>query len=268
MSAGASLVQAPSRPRTGECPDRSSYDERLERLGSWSGIVWVFFAAAAYLTAGLVPVHSPSESAADLSAFIVDHKLRILIGMALMLIGGYTFLITWSLTLAHQIRRYANPSRLAFFVQFAVGLSGANIGMLCGVLGTAMAYRSEQLDPTVIQVMYDLLWFLFLLPWPPFMLWQFVTGFAILSSANTESVFPRWSGYFTLWAGALEFFSLTSAFFYEGPFSYNGLVTFWVPGVSFFVWVLVMATVQVRNLPPASSSRTSLGAVSGSEPLG
>ena len=64
-----------------------------------------------------------------------------------------------------------------------------------------------------------------------------------------ETVFPRWLGYFSLWAAALEVFSALSVFFYEGPFSYNGLVTFWVPGVSFFVWVLVFAIVQIRRLP-------------------
>jgi hypothetical protein len=95
--------------------------------------------------------------------------------------------------------------------------------------------------------LYDLLWFLFLIPWPPFMLWQFVLGFAILSGSNTGVMFPRWIGYFSLWAGALELFSMLSVFWYSGPFSYNGLVTFWVPGLSFFIWVFVFAVVQIKG---------------------
>jgi hypothetical protein len=102
----------------------------------------------------------------------------------------------------------ANPSYLAFCVLFAVGLSGALIGMLCGVLGSAMAYRVEALDPATTQLLYDLILFLFLIPWPPFML---------------------------------------CVFWYRGPFSYSGLVSFWVPGASFFVWVFVMAVVQIRG---------------------
>lgn len=72
-------------------------------------------------------------------------------------------------------------------------------------------------------------------------------GFAILSAQNSGVMFPRWSGYFTLWVAALEMFSALSVFFYDGPFSYHGLVTFWVPAVSFFVWVLVLAVVQIRG---------------------
>ena len=225
----------------------SRLDTRLERLGAWSGIAWVICAAGAFLGSGLVPPVSPSMSPVDFADFVVDHKYRILIGMLALLIGGYTFLMTWSMTLAYQVKKYANSSPLAFCVLFAVGLSGALIGMLCGVLGSAMAYRAEALDPATTQLLYDIILFLFLIPWPPFLLWQFVTGFAILSSSNTESVFPRWTGYFSMWAGALEMFSALCVFWYSGPFSYNGLVTFWVPGGSFFIWVLVMAIAQIRG---------------------
>jgi len=233
--------------------DRLGFDRRLEWLGAWSGIAWVVVCGAGFGGSGLVPVWAASTKPEELAAHLADIKYQILIGMLLVLVGGLTFLTTWSLTLAYQIRKYANPSPLAFMVLAAVGLTGAIIGMLCGVIGSAMAFRAETLSPDVTQLLYDLIWFLFLIPWPPFMLWQFITGFAILSDANPQTVFPRWLGYFSLWAGALEVFSALSVFFYNGPFSYNGLVTFWVPGVSFFVWVLVFAIVQIRRMPRAET---------------
>jgi hypothetical protein len=225
----------------------NSLDRKLELLGAWSGIAWMVIAGGAFVGSGLVPPKSPSLSPVDFAEFVADNKYRILIGMLALLIGGYTFLTTWSITLAYQVRKYANPSFLAFCVLFAVGLSGGLIGMLCGVLGSAMAYRVDALDPATTQLLYDLILFLFLIPWPPFMLWQFITAFAILSPTNTEVVFPRWTGYLSLWAGALEMFSALCVFWYRGPFSYNGLVTFWVPGASFFVWVFVMAVVQIKG---------------------
>ncbi|MFL6090109.1 MAG: hypothetical protein ACJ71Z_08220 [Aeromicrobium sp.] len=222
-------------------------DRRFELLGAWSGVAWVIFAGAAYGISGLVPVKSPSLTPEQVASFVSDHHYRILIGMSLMLIGGFTFLLTWSLTLANQVRQYVNPSKMVFYVQVAVGLNGAFIGMFCGVFGLEMAYRADTFEPSTIQMLYDLLWFLFLTPWPPFMLWQFALGFAILSSTNNQRFLPRWIGYLSIWAGALEVFSLLSPFWYEGPFSYNGLVTFWIPGISFFVWVLIFAIFQVRN---------------------
>jgi hypothetical protein len=226
---------------------KSLLDNRLERLGAWSGIAWVFSAATAFLGSGLVPPFSPATNPQEFANFVDDNKYRILLAMMLLLIGGYTFLLTWSTTLAYQVRKYANRSPLAFCVMFAVGLNGALIGMLCGVIGSAMAYRVESLPPQTVQLMYDVILFLFLIPWPPFLLWQAVTGFAILSSTNTGVMFPRWTGYFSLWAGALELFSALCVFWYRGPFSYNGVVSFWVPGASFFIWVMVMAGVQIRG---------------------
>ena len=233
--------------------DRLGFDRRLEWLGAWSGIAWVVVCGAGFGGSGLLPVWAASTPPEELAAHLADIKYQILIGMLLVLVGGLTFLTTWSLTLAYQIRKYANPSPLAFMVLAAVGLTGAIIGMLCGVIGSAMAFRAETLSPDTTQLLYDLIWFLFLIPWPPFMLWQFITGFAILSDANPQTVFPRWLGYLSLWAGALEMFSALSVFFYNGPFSYNGLVTFWVPGVSFFLWVLVFAIVQIRRMPRAET---------------
>ena len=150
-----------------------------------------------------------------------------------------------------RIRLHWRPRFSSWRVQ------GALIGMLCGGIGSAMAFRVDTVAPETTQLLYDLIWFLFLIPWPPFMLWQLLAGFAILSDANKQTMFPRWTGYFSLWAGALEVFSALSVFFYSGPFSYNGLVTFWVPGVSFYGWVLVLAIVQVRRLPRARAALAS-----------
>ena len=126
---------------------------------------------------------------------------------------------------------------MTFYLLFAIGLANSVIGMLCGVFGSAMAFRVTTMAPDTTQLLYDLIWWLFLIPWAPTMLWQVLTGFAILSEYNTGVMFPRWLGYFSLWAAAVEPFSAVSVFYYSGPFSYNGLVVFWVPGVSFFVWV-------------------------------
>ena len=196
---------------------------------------------------GLVPVRDAGTNASDLAAYLSEFRYQILIGMLVLLIGGYTFLITWSLTLAYQVRKYANTSPMTFYLLFAIGLANSVIGMLCGVLGSAMAFRVTTMAPDTTQLLYDLIWWLFLIPWAPTMLWQVLTGFAILSEYNTGVMFPRWLGYFSLWAAAVEPFSAVSVFYYFGPFSYNGLVVFWVPGVSFFVWVSLLAFVQVRG---------------------
>ena len=229
-------------------PDENlGLDRRLEQLGAWSGIAWVVICGGGFGATGLLPVWAASTKPAALAAHLSDIKYQILIGMAVVLFGGVTFLMTWSLTMGYQIKKYANPSPLVFYVIVFVGLIGAIDGMIEGVIASAMAFRVDTLPPDTTQLIFDLIWFLFLIPWAPFMLCQLLAGFAILSEQNTGVMFPRWLAYVSFWAGALEVFCTSSVFYYHGPFSYNGLVTFWVPGASYFIWVLVFAFVQVRG---------------------
>src|SRR5947209_1418275 len=118
-----SEVEAPAMAVSG-VGDRRGFDRRLEWLGAWSGIAWVVVCGGGFFGSGLVPVWAASTKPKELAAHLADIKYQILIGMLLVLIGGLTFLITWSLTLAYQIRKYANPSPLAFAVLAAVGLTG------------------------------------------------------------------------------------------------------------------------------------------------
>lgn len=231
-----------------------SFDRQLERLGAWSGIAWVTLCGGGFFASGLLPVWTPSTDPSELATHLSELKYQIMVGMLMVLAAGVTFLLSWSLTFAYQVRKYANPSPLAFYVLTLVGFLGALIGMMCGVVGSAMAFRVDTLAPETTQLLYDLIWFLFLIPWPPFMLWQLVSGFAILSDTNRQTMFPRWLGYYSIWASAMEMLSALCVFFYNGPFSYNGLVTFWVPGVSFFIWVLVLAIFQIRRLPLATAA--------------
>ncbi len=225
----------------------SPLDRRLEFLAACSGLAWVVMAGASFGGSGFIPVRSPSVPPAELAAFLSEHKFQILIGMMFLLIGGFTFLLTWSLGFAYQVRKYAADSPLAFYWMVIVGIFGGVLGMFTGVFGSAVAYRAESVDPATLQMVYDIIWFMFLIPWPPFMLWQLIAGFAILSKSNDGRYFPRWTGYFSLWASALEIFSALSVFYYRGPFSYNGAVSFWLPGVSFFIWVGVLSFVQIRS---------------------
>ncbi|MGV0793605.1 hypothetical protein [Mycolicibacterium sp. XJ1819] len=233
---------------------KSRLDERLESLGAWSGVAWFIFAAGGFIGSRLVPAKSPATNSVELAAFISDHKIQILVGMTILLIGGFPFLITWSLTLAYQIKLYVNPSPLAFNFNVAVGGYGAIIGMLTGVIGCAMAFRVDTMSPDTTQLLYDLIFFLFLIPWPAFAMWLFVVGFAILSDCNSGIMFPRWVGYFSMWAGALEVLAFLPVFWYSGPWSYNGLVAFWVPGGSFFIWVVVLAVMQVSRIKLARAN--------------
>jgi hypothetical protein len=54
-------------------------------------------------------------------------------------------------------------------------------------------------------------------------------------------VFPRWLGYFNIWAAVSFMPGVLLIFFKSGPFSYQGLFVFWVPFAVFGAWIMIMA---------------------------
>lgn len=79
-------------------------------------------------------------------------------------------------------------------------------------------------------------------------MWVAIAVVALIPNNVVHTPFPRWFGYYTAWtalmfeAGAIAF--LTPS----GPFSWNGLLAFWSPVVTFFAWIVVMAILMFRAI--------------------
>jgi hypothetical protein len=58
---------------------------------------------------------------------------------------------------------------------------------------------------------------------------------------DTGRVFPRWLGYFNLWAATLFTPAALLNFFKTGPFAWSGVFCFWLPLTIFGIWFFVMA---------------------------
>lgn len=69
---------------------------------------------------------------------------------------------------------------------------------------------------------------------------NFAIAFTILSDDGEPPVFPRWLAYVNLFTAVLFTPGALIPFFKFGPFAWNGLFGFWIPGVFFCTWVVVM----------------------------
>ncbi|HTK64179.1 MAG TPA: hypothetical protein VL595_17450 [Pseudonocardia sp.] len=75
-----------------------------------------------------------------------------------------------------------------------------------------------------------------------------VVVIALAPQVSKYSPFPRWYGYFSLfWCIAFE----VGAFafnFHSGPFSWNGLIVFWMPLNGFGLWIIVTSVLLLKAL--------------------
>ena len=71
---------------------------------------------------------------------------------------------------------------------------------------------------------------------------------AILRTTTCPTIYPRWVAYFNFWSALLIFPAGLIVFFKQGPFAYDGFVSFWFAFFVFFGWMVTMTTVTLRAL--------------------
>lgn len=205
----------------------------------------VLFGVGLVAIAGMVPANSPSESAREIVDFYADNATAVRIGMVLAMAGS-GFFIPWGISLATQTRRGAPQHPILFHIQVACSVGACMLGVMFVIFGGLASFRPGEIAPDTTQMLNDALWFCWVFPGSYFVIWSVVVGIAILLDKHDDPVFPRWAGYFSVWAGLTYIPGCMALFFKSGPFAYNGLFVWWVPTVVFFFWILPMAYLTIR----------------------
>jgi hypothetical protein len=89
-------------------------------------------------------------------------------------------------------------------------------------------------------MLHDAAWLQFLGALAPFLFMLASIAIAAFVDDSDKPVFPRWLGWFNLFA-ILAFLPDQMIFFFKiGPFAWNGIFGWWIPLFDFFGWILVM----------------------------
>ncbi|MDT4839725.1 hypothetical protein FQZ97_735220 [compost metagenome] len=206
----------------------------------WSGVlVIVTLIVAQGWVMGFVPPPSPNLSAEEIARIFIARRDDILLGSLVQCIF-WSLWTVWAIAITMFIRKMEGSMPVLTYASIAYIGGGYVFFLLIPMTWSAIAFRAETLDPAIIQIMNDWVWFDWLFTWPPFAIWMFIIGAAILYDHNVPTIYPRWVGYFNLWCGVLIFPAGMIGFFKTGPFAYDGIISFWEAVVVFFGWILVM----------------------------
>ena len=220
---------------------------RSQKIWAWGGIVSVVaFAIGWCLLARFLPPLHPSDSPQAIAHIFEQRRNGIRMGALVMIIGTCLW-VPWSAAVAGQIWD-AEPGRPTnAWVQ--VGSAAVGTTLICFAMLTFVvaAFRPDR-NPDVTQALSDLGFIVAVMPFMVFVVWNLALAVAILDDPHDEPAFPRWSAYLCAWCALLYVPGGAVAFFHRGPFAWNGLVGFYVPGVAFFLWVIVMTVLTLRSV--------------------
>jgi hypothetical protein len=208
----------------------------------------VLFLIGSVLLAQYFPPHiHPNDSARDVANWYAAHTGRIRIGLVFTCCA-YGVMATWGVAMAAQTRRKEGMFPTLTYVQLTGMAAGtAQIVVMAGVWAAA-AFRPGQVSPEITQTLNDLGWMLLLGTWIPFTIWAIALGLAVLLDKSDTPVFPRWSGYFSIWTGILFIPGSGAWFFKHGAMSWVGAIALWEVFLIFGAWVLLFSYLSYKNV--------------------
>jgi len=214
---------------------------RNQLICTWSAAIFVVLGVAGFLIADFVPPISPALSADEVAAIYAGDTLSMRLAVLLIMSGG-GFIVPFVAVISMQLKRIEGELGTYTMAQLGVGSITALIFVFAGVFFTAAAFRPDH-DPELTRMLNDLGWMTLLMTFSPFIVQNLTIGFCILSDKHDDPIFPRWVGYFNLWAAVLFVPGGLLTFFKTGPFAWDGLFVWWIPFVVFFSWYVLMIIV-------------------------
>jgi hypothetical protein len=229
---------------------------RNQRLAILCGPLFaLLFFVGFGVIARFIPPPDPSNSARMVAALYRQHANSIRLGMVVSMFG-LVFYVPWVAAISVQLRRIEGQFSPLTYAELGLG------AMLPVAFFPAMyffetaAFRSGR-PVGMIQTLNDLGWLPFTGIIYAIFLENIVIGIIVLSDKRPTPIYPRWVAYFSVATGLLYCPACLDVFSTHGSLAWNGLWSWWLSLVSFFVWLVVMTVTTLQAVSAQERGQTS-----------
>jgi hypothetical protein len=212
---------------------------RAQQVILWSAP----FVAAILLTLflafpGFFPPMSPTMSTLDVQQFYVDHRAQVLFSMVGFNLCGI-LIVPFQVLIMAQMMRMKNQSHIFAFSYLTAVVAGATLFALSNIFFSVAAFRPEQ-DASIVQMLNDLAWITFVAPIGMTVGELVLLALAIFFDKGPDPVLPRWIAYVAVATAIAIAPAALAAVFTEGPFAWNGVISFWLRNISYAAFLITM----------------------------
>jgi len=221
-----------------------SFRVRLFSVWSWL-IALVVFAFGFVVLAGFIPPPQEDWSASRLAAFYEENRTGIRAGIIVAMFGS-AFMMPFFTAISHEIRRIEGPGAgILAQVQFAGAvILIAFFQIIC--LGWLLASLRPEISPEITRAIHDYGWLVWTILIPTYSMQFVCMAVAGFMDQRERPLWPRSAAYVNLWCALTGAGGVLAVFFKNGPFSWNGVLGFWIPVIA-FVLAMTMTMVLMRK---------------------
>lgn len=242
---------------------------RYVRLCAWGGPAMLVGTILFWGLLGQnIPPYSAALDARTFAAQYLDHVDSIRAGMILtMLIMPLYFI--WGLGITKVMEQVEQDNNVLSQIQlWGAGFTTVVFYLPC-TLWLTSTYRPGSYSPETLQLLYDLGWIGFDMPYSLTTIQMVAMGICFLGDRRAVPLVPKWVCWVAIWAGCSFVLEVMMPWFTSGPFARSGILNYWIEFSAFFVY---MATTSASVIAAAGRLERERGATQrgavGLEPAG
>ena len=213
-------------------------NQKILKMCAWSGVAAIVVMGLGFaLIAGFIPPPPPGDSAAQTAKLFIEHANAIRIGMIISMVAS-ALLMPFAVSITLQMRRIEGAHSALAFIQLGMGAIFVLEFIYLIFFWETATFRLDR-SPELIQLLNDMAWIPFVGLSSTLVMQSAVFGTAILIDKRGSPIFPRWMGYFNLWAALMFVPGTFNVFFLGGPLAWDGLLAFYIPVGVFVMWMII-----------------------------
>ncbi|HEX5786108.1 MAG TPA: hypothetical protein VFY35_15370 [Burkholderiaceae bacterium] len=223
---------------------------RAQAILIWWGLIFMYiFGFALWGLLHMMPPPPATWSAEQVAQFYLTNASDIKLGA---MVAGWTsgFMIPIASVIGLQIARLESGLRPWGVVAVGSGVTMA-IPLILPPLFWGVAAYTPTRAPEITAIMHELgtltlvttdQWYIFM------MVALGVVSLSHKGPVGPSNPFPRWMGYFTLWAAVAFEVGAVAFVTKSGPWAWNGVIVYWMPLTVFGAWVTAVSFTMLRAL--------------------
>lgn len=227
-----------------------------QKVCVWSGVLWGVLFFVALIMCGQFPPPSAMLNGAEVLASI---QSRIFVAKAAVPIGilAAGLAIPFNALIAGVIARIETRDGgmpILAIASFGGGMGNIMFFYMVFFPWAGIFYRPDT-DPAVAIVINDIVWSIIIMGFSAPALQMVCIGIAGLQDKSADPVFPRWYSFFMLWIAVGTSTGCLAIYFFDGPFSRDGIISFWIPASAFCVWMVTLCYFLLKNIGRQANAR-------------
>lgn len=204
---------------------------------AWAGPIYLVGSLVSWvLIAGFVPPPRADWPLEHLARFYTDNSLRIRVGMMLTL-NFQAFWVVWSLAIARVMRQVEGRDGMLSSLQVLCSILNWAIIAFALVFWLTASFRPEFRMAQDIALLNDLAWVVIDVSVTGTAFQYLCIGTVFLFDKRPQRLVPAWVCWLCFAASIVILSDTLIPFFASGPFSWHGMISFWMEYPLYFIWI-------------------------------